>query len=99
MTEDPPGLQTERTALAWTRTASVALVTTVLLVRLAIHAGEPLLFAGAGAAGGLALLAFWRRRRRVGAATTSARPRSLLLFASLATACGALALAGVLAVP
>jgi uncharacterized membrane protein YidH (DUF202 family) len=98
-TEGPPGLQTERTALAWTRTASVALVTGVLLVRLAIHAGEPLLFAGGGTATGLALLALWRRRRRVGAGTTSARPRTLLLFASLATACGALALAGVLAVP
>ncbi|MEV4619380.1 DUF202 domain-containing protein [Asanoa sp. NPDC049573] len=99
MTDGPPGLQAERTALAWTRTASVALVTGILLVRLAIHAGEPLPLAGAGAAAGLASLAFWRRRRRIGAANTSARPRSLLLFAALATVCGALALTGVLLVP
>ncbi len=90
------GLQTERTALAWTRTAAVALVTGVLLARLGVHTGGPALFAGAAAAGGLALLAFWRRRRRVDAATAPARARALLVFSGLTAACGALAIVGVL---
>jgi uncharacterized membrane protein YidH (DUF202 family) len=93
-----PGLQTERTALAWTRTAAVAFVTAVLLVRLGVHTGEPLVFAGAAAALGLAVQALWRRRRRVSVADTAARPRALLVFAGLASACGLLAVAGVLAV-
>ncbi|MDG4825564.1 DUF202 domain-containing protein [Asanoa sp. WMMD1127] len=92
-----PGLQTERTALAWTRTAAVALVTGVLLARLGLHGGAPLPFVGAAAAGALAVLAGWRRRRRVVTATTAVRPRALLVFTGLATACGVLAVAGVLA--
>lgn len=89
-----PGLQTERTALAWTRTATVAFMTALLLVRLGLHTREPLLFTGAAAALALALQALWRRRRQTGAAP---RPRALLVFAGLATACGVLAVAGVLA--
>ncbi|MEV0715529.1 DUF202 domain-containing protein [Asanoa sp. NPDC050611] len=92
-----PGLQTERTALAWTRTAAVAFVTTVLLLRLGVHTGEPLLFVGAATALGLASQALWRRRRRIGAADTAPRPRALLLFTGLATVCGVLAVAGVFA--
>ncbi|MEV4539491.1 DUF202 domain-containing protein [Asanoa sp. NPDC049518] len=92
-----PGLQTERTALAWTRTATVALVTVILLARLGVHTGQPVLFCGAAAACALALLSFWRRRRRLDAGTDAARARSLLVFTGLTAMCGALAVAGVLA--
>jgi hypothetical protein len=91
------GLQTERTALAWTRTAALAVVTGVLLGRLALHTGELVLLGGAAAAGALALSAFWQRRRRLGAGTDAARAPALLVFTGLTATCGALAVAGVLA--
>lgn len=59
-----PGLQLERTALAWNRTALALLVGAVASARLTLHGWGPasLLLAGLGtvAAGGVAL---WARRR------------------------------------
>lgn len=97
MSAGGPGLQPERTALAWTRTAAVALVSGVLLVRFGIHGGDPLPIAAAVAALALAVFALRRRRLRLSAATRAPRARLMLAVAGLTTACGALALAGVLA--
>ena len=68
--EPPPGLQVERTGLAWERTAVGALATAVLLV-LRVHAASPptafLPAAGALAlALGLAVIGRRRMRRCVG---------------------------------
>ncbi|SCE65727.1 protein of unknown function [Micromonospora coriariae] len=78
-----PGLQRERTALAWTRTAAVSVVSALLLVRLGLHTGSRPLFLAAAAAAALSAVLV---RRRGG----------LLAVTGLATATGALTLAGLL---
>lgn len=69
--------------MAWTRTAAVALVSALLLVRLGLHTGSGSLFVAAGSATALSAVLALRRDR-------------LLAVAGLATATGALTLAGLL---
>lgn len=62
-----PGLQPQRTALAWLRTAFAAFVVAVLALRIAIIRHDPALFAlslltSAGAVG-MYLRALWRPRQ------------------------------------
>lgn len=67
MTRDP-GLQAERTAQAWERTAFVMAVDALLVLRAGAHADSQALLAGGGLLG-VAVLAI--------AATTSCRRRAL----------------------
>ncbi|GAB3366641.1 DUF202 domain-containing protein [Micromonospora halotolerans] len=78
-----PGLQRERTALAWTRTAAVAFVSALLLVRLGLHSRSGSLFVAAVPAAALSAVLALRRD-------------CLLAVAGLATATGALTLVGLL---
>ncbi|MDQ7903688.1 hypothetical protein RB614_04050 [Phytohabitans sp. ZYX-F-186] len=97
------GLQVERTALAWTRTAAVAAADAVLLARLGVHIGDPLLLLAAATATVLALAAVRARRSRLEPAarssTPTAAPARLLTVAGLVAVCGLLALATLLIAP
>ncbi|MEV5300384.1 DUF202 domain-containing protein [Amycolatopsis methanolica] len=66
-----PGLQPERTALAWQRTALAAAVAAVLLLRSGLIRGAPLEVAAAGCAAAVVVLWFIAVRRPP--ATGSAR--------------------------
>lgn len=79
MTERDPGLQRERTALAWQRTSLSAAVVAALLLRSGIGAGS-LLDAVAGCCALVVLLLAWVSGRRPGA------NRRLLLLTAWATA-------------
>ncbi|MFI5720367.1 DUF202 domain-containing protein [Nocardia sp. NPDC051750] len=94
----PPGLQPERTALAWRRTLLAATVVFVLLIRSAVVSPSPTTLAGLGAAlvvlGSLAATARLRRHRYL---RDPADPRPIPVSAAAAvcagiclTACGAL---------
>ncbi len=65
MTAPPPGLQPERTALAWTRTALAMLVTGTVLLRLGVSgATRSSLTVAAGVLLLLAALLAWRTGRQ-----------------------------------
>lgn len=83
-----PGLQPQRTALAWSRTALAVLVNAVLVLRAGAHGGTaahaPLLLAGWGlVAGAAALFACgrWRARQLLREGVPCAPSRRLMLFA------------------
>ncbi|MFJ4438569.1 DUF202 domain-containing protein [Streptomyces sp. NPDC088923] len=88
-----PGLQPERTRLAWRRTALSATVAGVLALKAALAHGVPLVWAG-GVVPVLALLVLATRRARDLAAP---RPLALSPRCALLAACcaGTLALAAV----
>ncbi|GHE76647.1 hypothetical protein GCM10018785_51150 [Streptomyces longispororuber] len=95
-----PGLQPERTRLAWRRTTLACTVATVLAVRSALHEG----LCAAGAVAGALCLACWLgfllvAHRRI-TTLTAPRPRTLAPgVAAVAALCtAALALCGVAAV-
>lgn len=84
-----PGLQTERTALAWTRTAFAIAVNAVLSMRAGFVAEEPslvavgaLLFAAAGAAVAIGTV---RRRQLAGRRLVITPPRGALATVAVAT--------------
>lgn len=79
-----PGLQPERTRLAWRRTALASTVVTVLTVRLALTGGRPGLLATALAlvTWAAAMLLCWRRSTGGGPAPTG---RPGVPMAALAT--------------
>jgi hypothetical protein len=83
-----PGLQPERTALAWQRTGLSAAVTAVLLFRGGLSKHAPLDIAAATTLIVVVVLGQWLSRRR----GTAATPRK-----TLAVATTAVAVAGVLA--
>lgn len=90
-----PGLQPERTALSWTRTALVVAVNALLALRTGLVQGEPwlvvvgaVLFGTAGAVGAAGAL----RRRQLDAGSFSPAP---WLMAAVAIATVASAAAGV----
>lgn len=94
----PPGLQPERTALAWRRTLLAATVVVVLLIRSAVVTPSPAALAGlcAGCAvlAAVAVAAHLRRRRYL-RDPTDARPipvpAAAVVSASVClTACGLL---------
>lgn len=97
-----PGLQAERTALAWHRTALALLANALLALRLGLVAGQAAVI-GLGVAllgGALAVSWIGRRRRRalVGDEQLSAPPAWMLQFTALAAVgAGLTGLAGVLA--
>jgi len=74
------GLQPERTALAWQRTALAAAVAAVLLLRSGLTRGAPLEIAAAGCATVVVALWFVAARRQA----TSGSARRLLAAATLA---------------
>lgn len=78
MTGRDPGLQPERTALAWQRTGLSAAVVAVLLVRGGIVADSPLEIAGGACAAVVVLLSALAAR-----AAPSARTRLLLVTAAV----------------
>ena len=96
MSRPERGLQAERTALAWARTAAVAVVTSVLLARHGFHTHRPLLFLGALSTGALAIAALWIRRRRVPGERVGAPlpSRCVLAMAGLTGVAGLVTLAG-----
>jgi uncharacterized membrane protein YidH (DUF202 family) len=98
MSDREPGLQTERTALAWVRTAAVALVTSILLVRHGLDAHQPVFLLSAAATATLAAAALRLRRHRLRAdrSRTALPARAVLAFAGLVTVCGLTATAGLL---
>lgn len=98
MSDRKPGLQTERTALAWARTAAVALVTSLLLARHALDGHQNLLLPGPATTGLLAAAALRLRHHRLRAdsSPTALPARAVLAFAGLTTVCGLTALAGLL---
>ncbi|MGX5697210.1 DUF202 domain-containing protein [Agromyces soli] len=90
-----PGLQPERTALSWTRTALVVAVNALLALRTGLVQGEPwlvvvgaVLFATAGAVGAAGSV----RRRELDAGSFAPAP---WLMAAVAVATVASAAAGV----
>lgn len=92
-----PGLQPERTALAWSRTALAMLVNALILLRAGIVGGQAVL-AGIGllllaAAGLTQSVARARRRTLTGPLPLDAAPASALIGIAAGTAlcsCGAL---------
>jgi hypothetical protein len=91
--EPPPGLQVERTGLAWERTAVGALATAVLLaLRVPADAGPAAFLPGAAAlALALALAAIGRRRMRTCAhQPVVAAPAAVLVAGGCTAALGVL---------
>jgi Domain of unknown function (DUF202) len=84
-----PGLQPERTALAWSRTALTLAVNALLALRAGLIAGEPMLVAVGvvlfGTAGAAVVLAAVRRRQLSGEVLTITPPRGALAGLTAAT--------------
>jgi hypothetical protein len=84
-----PGLQPERTALAWSRTALALAVNALLALRAGFLAGEPMLVAVGvvlfGTAGGAVVVASARRRQLSGDTLTITPPRGALIGITAAT--------------
>lgn len=75
-TRRDPGLQGERTALAWTRTALALLVNALLLTRAGlVHRSSPVAVVGAVLLG-IALLVAWYGSRRRAQVTSPAQPQA-----------------------
>ncbi|WP_350349402.1 DUF202 domain-containing protein [Agromyces sp. G08B096] len=90
-----PGLQPERTALSWSRTAFAVAANALLSLRAGLVAGEPWLVAVGvllfGTAGAVVVIAAVRRRQLAGAELTITPPRGALAGV---TAAAVLAAAG-----
>ena len=84
-----PGLQPERTALAWSRTALALAVNALLALRAGLIAGEPLLVTVGvvlfGTAGAAIVVATARRRQLSGDVLTITPPRGALVGITAAT--------------
>ncbi|MFC5790536.1 DUF202 domain-containing protein [Agromyces tardus] len=84
-----PGLQPERTALAWSRTSLTLAVNALLSVRAGFIAGEPLLVSVGvilfGTAGAAIVVATLRRRQLSGDTLTITPPRGALAGLTAAT--------------
>ncbi|MEU3188512.1 DUF202 domain-containing protein [Streptomyces sp. NPDC006923] len=81
-----PGLQPERTWLAWRRTTLALTVVTVLAARQAVHAGGTAVGVVASALSALVWLAFLAVAHRRALALAAVRPRPLSPCAVAATA-------------
>ncbi|MEU2562750.1 DUF202 domain-containing protein [Streptomyces longispororuber] len=92
-----PGLQPERTRLAWRRTTLACTVAAVLAVRSALHEGLSAAGAVTGALGLVCWLGFLLVAHRRMTALTAPRPRALTpgVSAAAALCAAALALSGV----
>lgn len=88
MSTAPPGLQPERTALAWKRTGLAILVVAALLLRDGIHRGSPFGLAACGGALLAAGLSWWASRYT---SASGSRRRFLLLTAAVVCVTSALA--------
>ncbi|VFR70825.1 hypothetical protein BRI9_4387 [plant metagenome] len=77
-----PGLQPQRTALAWSRTAMTVGVNAALVLRVGVHGEEPLLTVFGiillVAAAGLVLVAAWRKQALMRADAPGAPPAFML---------------------
>ena len=84
-----PGLQPERTALAWTRTALAIAVNALLSIRAGLVAGEPWLIAVGvllfGASGAVVAIGTIRRRQLSGGRLVITPPVGALLGVAMAT--------------
>ena len=84
-----PGLQPERTALAWTRTALAIAVNALLSLRAGLIEGEPMLVAVGillfAASGAVVAVGTVRRRQLAGELLVIAAPRGALLGVAAAT--------------
>lgn len=85
MTARDPGLQPERTALAWNRTALALAANAILIVRHGIQADDTAALLGGmvlgGLAGALTLVGGLRRRQLTGDLAWAPAPRLVLLAA------------------
>lgn len=94
-----PGLQTQRTALAWHRTGLAVLVNALVILHSGVSAGHALLTLLGGlllvAAAGVAAFGAWRSRALTHGPTYATTPARVVLAAagvtSLAAAAGVLA--------
>ncbi|MGW5325893.1 DUF202 domain-containing protein [Streptomyces sp. NPDC004014] len=92
--ERDPGLQPERTRLAWRRTTLSAAVAAVLAVRAALHGGaSAAAIAGSVLCCGLWLVFLWVAQHRVRALAATARPAALTPRQAAAAALCAVAMA------
>lgn len=96
-----PGLQAERTALAWNRTGLTLLVNAVLALRLGLAAGQSLMLALGGTllcgAGAVMWIGRQRRRSLLGDTRIGGPPLWMVRFTLLAAVAAAFAgVAGVL---
>jgi uncharacterized membrane protein YidH (DUF202 family) len=82
-----PGVQPERTALAWSRTGLAVLANALLVLRAGSSSGStPILMLGVlllGAAGGAFACGAWRRRRLVSGTPPNAPPALVIQAAAI----------------
>lgn len=91
-----PGLQSERTALAWRRTALGVLANALLLIRAGLVGDHTLPLASGlvmlGAAGATQCFSVWRRRALSRAESAAAPAAALAVLAAVTAGCAAAAL-------